>query len=737
MKHALAFAAYLALAIAMTWPMPARIETAVTDEGDPLHLAWILDWDIHALTHAPLRIFDAPVFHPAKYPLAFSENLILVAALCLPFKLLGLGPVAIYNVALLLGIALSAWSAYLAGWVVTRRVFAALMAGLLYGFVQYRFGHVQHLQIVWSAGLPLLLAAIAIYRRMPTWPRAALVAAALASNALMNIYNFLFGAVMLLLSLLLIALAERRGARFWLRLGAALAIAGVALLPVLMPYWIVSKTYGMERISNEALDGSARLYDWLIAGGRSLVYDAITDPALRRPERELFPVLVMLALALAALLRSAAAEPPLSERRLRRRTPILDAVIVVLAVGTYFALITDRVKIMAGERILLAYRGTTTVMLLLVIALLVRFAPRLREAMQGSRFSLDLWIAALWIGIGLIGSLGMHTPFHTFLFEQVPGFKATRVPARWAMVSYAGLAVWAAYGMTLIATKWWRVAALFALALVDVWPRIRWMHTLVEPSEVDLWIRQERAGPVYFLPFDRGEPAYSMLFRATAHHQPMFNGLSSFEPPLHAELSKHSYDARTLDLLERHGGRFVVVRPEWCGWEAVPIFAWLRDNIARGRLAFVRRFEFGSGGDWVFAVTRNERRPRGPAAELAALLEGKPVRSGITFGRMSSPRQYAEIDGALEISGLAMSPHGIRSVTALIDSGRVRLPVPLFERADYSAAFPWYPQTPRPAFALLVPERPKGVWKYTDVQIEIVDGRGEVTRLADAPITWK
>jgi hypothetical protein len=417
------------------------------------------------------------------------------------------------------------------------------------------------------------------------------------------------------------------------------------------------------------------------------------------------------------------------------------------------------VKFAWHGRIILAYRGTTAVGLLLVACIVIRLAIRLpralgdgnlRSALARSRFPLELWIAALWIAIGFIGSLGMHTPFHTFLFEHVPGFRATRAPARWAMISYVGLAAWAAAGMAIVGTRKWVAALVCALALVDVWPRIRWMHTLVEPAEADLWIARERAGPVYLLPFDRGEQTYLTMLRATVHHQRMFNGLSSFEPPQHVTLREHSYDAETLDLLEKHGCRFVIVRPQWAGWEAVPIFDWLRREIGRGRLAFVRRFDYDAGGDWVFAVTRNERdwrRLRAPDVpdragltpdqQVASLLDGKRTYSGLTFGRMSAPTQYADVHGALEISGLAMSPFGIRSVTALIANGRQRIPVPLFERADFTSAFPWYPETPRPAFALVIPTRPKGVRKDTDVQIEIVDGRGKVTLLPDAPITWR
>jgi hypothetical protein len=756
MKHALACVLYLALAIAFTWPMAVRLETAVADEGDPLHLSWILDWDVHALTHAPLRVFDAPVFHPAKYPLAFSENLIGVAALALPFHLLGFGPVAIYNIALLLGITLAAAFAYLAAWVLTRRFAPSLMAGLLYGFVPYRFGHLEHLQIVWSAGLALLIAAIFLYRRAPTAAHAALVAGALASNALMNIYNMMFGAVALALSLLLIAIAERRDARFWLRLVAAGAIAAIALVPILAPYWIVSKKYGLQRIENEARDGSARPYDWLVAPGGNRLYGAITDPELRRPERQLFPGLMAIALSLCALLltpRVAASDPSDSTPRRWQTTAArtLNVLIVLLGIGTYLALVNDVVEIGVRPHAVIAYRGTTGVMLLLVASIVARFAidGTMRRALQRSRFPLELWIAAIWIAIGFFGSLGMDTAFHRFLFEYVPGFRATRTPARWAMVTYTGLAPWAAWGMAKVATRWWRTAALFALALFDVAPHTRWVHTLTEPSQVDRWIAREKAGPVYLLPVS-GDTAYLTIFRSTVHHQPMFNGLSSFDPPMYVRLMEHPYDRETLDVLEKNGCRFVVVRPEWCRWEAPPIFAWLKDSMARGRLAFVRRFDYGSGGDWVFAVTRNERSWRALAAapvadaagftrdqELARLLAGLPTYGGITFGRTTVPKPNSEIIGPLEIYGMAFSPFGVREVNALIDNARIRIPVPLFERADFSSAYPFYPRTPRPAFALRIPQRPKGVWRYTDVQIEIIDGRGQATRLRDAPITWK
>src|SRR5207244_427586 len=166
---------------------------------------------------------------------------------------------------------------YFLGWTLTKKHLASLVAGLLFGFVTYKWGHIQHLQIVWSGCAALLLAGVVRYRRAPTVGNAALVAASLAANVLMNLYLFLFCAVALVLSLALIALAEWHDARFWLRLGVALAIAGLLVTPILMPYWIVSKKYALQREEGDSLGGSATPTEWLIANGRSLLYAGITD----------------------------------------------------------------------------------------------------------------------------------------------------------------------------------------------------------------------------------------------------------------------------------------------------------------------------------------------------------------------------------------------------------------------------------------------------------------------------
>ena len=56
-----AFAFFLALAVALTWPLVLHLDTAVPDRGDPLFVAFVLDWVCHSLTHAPFDLYKPPI----------------------------------------------------------------------------------------------------------------------------------------------------------------------------------------------------------------------------------------------------------------------------------------------------------------------------------------------------------------------------------------------------------------------------------------------------------------------------------------------------------------------------------------------------------------------------------------------------------------------------------------------------------------------------------------------------
>jgi len=121
MKRELAvFTFFLALSILFTWPLVLHLDTAAADRGDPLLTAWIIDWVCHALTHSPFDLYSGPIFHPGHYPIAYSENLIGIAIVMLPFHLAGLSALTVQNLAILIGYAFSAFGAYVLARLITR-----------------------------------------------------------------------------------------------------------------------------------------------------------------------------------------------------------------------------------------------------------------------------------------------------------------------------------------------------------------------------------------------------------------------------------------------------------------------------------------------------------------------------------------------------------------------------------------------------------------------------------------
>src|SRR5438128_853134 len=133
MRRLLMVAAILAaLTAAYTWPLVLHVNSSIAhDRGDPLLVTWLLWWSTH---HLPLTVawWNAPAFYPSTGVFAFSENLLGLAPLAWPIMVVTHSPLLAYNAAFLLSYVLSGASAYVLGWVLTRRHDAAWLAALAF-----------------------------------------------------------------------------------------------------------------------------------------------------------------------------------------------------------------------------------------------------------------------------------------------------------------------------------------------------------------------------------------------------------------------------------------------------------------------------------------------------------------------------------------------------------------------------------------------------------------------------
>lgn len=257
-----AAALFLAVTVLVTWPLalqPTRWLGAPFGPGDPFLNLWILGWDLEVLVGRPAAfftggVFDAPIFHPARQALAFSDHQLLQALLVSPVYLATRQPVLAYNL-VWLG---SLWASGLTMWWYLRQVtgqhLAALAGGLAFAFSAYRLSHIVHLQLQPLYFLPL--AALAVHRLVARRRRrdGAWLGLWFGLTAVSSVYYAVIGGLGLLTLLvgLVVAAGRSRLSRLVVPLLTAAVVAAVLVVPVTIPYLQAQQREGFARNLEEA-----------------------------------------------------------------------------------------------------------------------------------------------------------------------------------------------------------------------------------------------------------------------------------------------------------------------------------------------------------------------------------------------------------------------------------------------------------------------------------------------------
>jgi hypothetical protein len=583
-----ALAFFLALAVVKTWPLARVIASHIASSpGDPLLNTWILAWVIHALGTAPTRLFQANIFYPADNALAFSEHLLGVQPLFAPVYLATGNPLAGYNAAFLLSFALSALAAFALAYHFTRAFWPSLAAGALFGFAPYRFGQLNHIQLLVSFWAPLALLCLDLFLRTRRWAHLAAFAVLYWLQVLSCVYvgYMLTVAVALYASYRALVVDRSLWSASVLVKGLAFAAASAVVLgPLHLPYFEVSKTWDFTRSLAELKLLSPDLLSYLsppplINDAYARIFWSREIPAV--VEKRLFPGLVLPALA---------------------------------AIGSF-----GRVRAMSAD----ATRHVRRAFWLIVAAgWLISLGPYLVVAGRETGFPLP----------------------YRLLYDVVPGFASMRLPGRFALLAVLAATPLAALGVLRCGERCRRavrsprwsplitpLVALGAIALALAELGSKPMPVVAIPAGADVpavygWLARERPGPLVELPFGgdlnpawRREYAGELndlryVYLSTAHWLPIANGVSGFNPPTYDEIHaalRALPDSRAVEYASALGIKAVVVhidklRPD----EAV---RWLGAELPPG-LTRVNAF----GPDAVYAVASPAASASGVAAAIAA-----------------------------------------------------------------------------------------------------------------------
>ena len=624
----------------LTWPYVTRLRDAVVDKGDPYLIAWIMWWDYHATFTNPFHLFDANVFYPLKYNLAFSEHSYGISLLFFPLYFLGVRPLTVQTVALFFGFALSGYGAFRLARTLTGSTAVGWVSGIIFAFVPYRFNMMSQVAYLFSPWLPLVFEALVLFARDRSRKHAIWLGCAFFMNGLTTItwFNFSLIPFALFAAILLTRYGLWREREFWLRAGVALAAAVVALLPFLVPYVLASRLYGFKRSIDEIKRNSALPSHWLAVENRNKLWSRMGEGVDEGWKFKLFPGLLPILFSLAALFVVDRNSPTVSSQpnaNARNWLPRLDALITALFALSLLAIGFDHTNAfynffdnLTSERALA----------LLTIAIIVRLClaypsflhatrPNLIETIRSPHRSDAFWLGSILAVLGFCFSLGWNFFFFRICYQLLPMFKSMRVVTRGALLTYLGLALLAGLGVQRLAEKVNRrypriqvrhvfIAACVLLLLEFNAAPLQIMRGDPFPDAVTLRLKQTpMRGGIVYLPAG-GDNNYRYMLRAADHQKPLIVGTSGFNSPIEDKIENLTRNGRISDelmtLLESVPTSYLVIANNAIPPERVLDFqAFLDRQLTSSRLRFINRFD---GHDDLYAVMKNEPQARSEAA---------------------------------------------------------------------------------------------------------------------------
>ena len=271
-----------------------NLDRQLADNGDSILNSWILAWNAHALLNPSVSVWDAPIFYPVKGALAFSENLFGNLWITLPVQLFTDNHILAANVLALVSFVLCSFFVFLLVAEITDSSFAGIVAGIIFSFNPYRWGHMPHLQLLpfFWAPLALLFANRFLNKKNFRNFWAALLFTWLQYYASVYLGTML---LTLLTSLFLVHLIfELKGRdRFYyfkdkktlsnFFLGALASI--LVLIPIGVPYYKVALKWNFFRTLEENILFSTGILGFLFPNGmyanyswlKNLIYNHITS----------------------------------------------------------------------------------------------------------------------------------------------------------------------------------------------------------------------------------------------------------------------------------------------------------------------------------------------------------------------------------------------------------------------------------------------------------------------------
>src|SRR5262245_38094500 len=219
----------------------------------------------------PLHVFHPNIFYPHRWTLLYSEANLAAGAIGLPIYWLTGNAFAAHNFVVLSSFVLSGTGTYYLVRYLTSDRRAASISAVGFAYCAYVFGHLPHVQLLMTAGIPFSLLAFHRMADHPTVGRGAALGAAMGAQALACAYYSIFVALLIGFAAIVTAAGWRlwREPRYW---RAVLTGAGVALaivVPLFVPYFLLDRNGGLGGTLAQSRQYSSTWLDCFTSGAHA------------------------------------------------------------------------------------------------------------------------------------------------------------------------------------------------------------------------------------------------------------------------------------------------------------------------------------------------------------------------------------------------------------------------------------------------------------------------------------
>ncbi|MBA3075351.1 MAG: YfhO family protein, partial [Anaerolineae bacterium] len=230
----------------MTWPLCLHLKTSVIGGlGDNIYFVWLIRWYQKVFLEGQGHPFFNPMMnYPQGWNLSTTETALATALPGVPFSWL-FGPIAGYNIAMLITFVLAGFFMYLWMRDLTKSKLAALLAGMIFAFSPYHIAHfiTGHLNLSGIHWFPLFfwgLTKLLNPERKLDWKFVVLTGLSLGAIAFTSMYYLYMTVIFTLLFVLIYLSFSRfkplRNKYFWFNLVLAAAISLPFLYYSLRPF---------------------------------------------------------------------------------------------------------------------------------------------------------------------------------------------------------------------------------------------------------------------------------------------------------------------------------------------------------------------------------------------------------------------------------------------------------------------------------------------------------------------